>query len=121
MLNMNRTNYVDRHRLPEVEVIGARPHVVRRAMWIVGLAAIGAAALIVTAPDSGAVPGQCGTGGYFGGNGGEYCDWDGWPDGSFMHRERVCVLGFCGVNTFRACDDGHGGRFATDSDPATPC
>ena len=50
MLTMKRTNYVGRHRLPEVEVTGARPRVVRRAMWITGLAAIGAAGFMIAVP-----------------------------------------------------------------------
>lgn len=66
-----------------------------------------------------ALPGQCGGGGFLG-SGGSFCDYDAWPDGSFMHYERVCVLGFCGNNTFRACGV-PGGRVPTDSDPATPC
>lgn len=86
------------------------------ALAVVG--GIGGAAIL--APKAEAVPGQCG-GGYGMGSGGEFCDSQPWPDGSFLHYERVCVLGFCGANTFRACDDGNGGRFPTDNDPATPC
>lgn len=82
------------------------------------LVAVGLAAGVFS-PSASALPGQCG-GGYGGGHGGEFCDYDLWPDGSFMHYERVCVFGFCGNNTFRACHV-EGGRVPTDSDPATPC
>lgn len=87
---------------------------------ILALAATcGVAIGVLLAPDVGAIPGQC-AGGYGAGSGGQFCDYDAWPDGSFAHWERVCVLGFCGENTFRACHV-PGGRVPTDYDPATPC
>jgi|GEM_PF-3213429 len=67
-----------------------------------------------------ALPGQCAVGYGPLGNGGGFCDTDPWPDGSFMHWERVCVLGFCGENSFRACHV-PGGRVPTDYDPRTRC
>lgn len=96
-------------------------------------ALIAAAGAVVTAWGFGvlapavadAVPGQCG-GGYGLGNGGSFCDSYPWPDGSFQHTETVCVLGFCGTNTFRAChtpgvNGSPAGRVPTDYDPNTPC
>ena len=107
-------------REPTREPLPVRPHRLRRILIAASAVIVLAGAAIGLATRADAVPGQCGGGG-FGGNGGNFCDWDGWSDGSFMHRETVCVLGFCGTNTFRACDDGHGGRVPTDNDPATPC
>jgi len=90
---------------------------------VIGSCLMAAAALgvgpVSMIPAAHAVPGQC-AGGYALGNGGAFCDFDAWPDGSFMHWERVCVLGFCGENTFRACPV-PGGRVPADYDPNTPC
>lgn len=96
-----------------------RPRRLRRRLAVSAALIVLAGAGIGFATRAEALPGQCG-GGYGAGSGGEFCDYDAWPDGSFMHRERVCVLGFCGTNTFRACHV-PGGRVATDNDPATPC
>lgn len=98
-----------------------RPRQVRRILALMWFgAALAFVALLVALPKSDASPGQCGQGFGFG-SGGGFCDYDPWPDGSFMHSETVYVLGFGGTNVFRACNDGHGGRVATDYDPATPC
>lgn len=91
----------------------------RRIVNFLAIGSIVAIPLLGVAPSANALPGQCG-GGYAGGNGGEFCDTEPWADGSFMHTERVCVLGFCGTNRFRACHV-PGGRVATDNDPNTPC
>lgn len=98
----------------------------RRMLTLVAVGGlIAAGAMVATADPADALPGQCG-GGYGLGNGGTYCDFDAWPDGSFMHQETVCVLGFCGTNAFRACHAPGApgmpaGRVPTDSDPSTPC
>lgn len=93
-----------------------------RLRTLLGALAVGgmlAYVALLFAPVSEALPGQCAGGGAFG-SGGSFCDFDAWPDGSFMHRETVCVMGFCGTNQFRACHV-PGGRIPTDTDPATPC
>jgi len=101
-----------------------RPNMVRRLLAVVVVAIFTIAALIfavavITAPHSHAMPGQCGSG-YTPWGGGGFCDGDVWPDGSVLHHENVCVLGFCGGNTFRACLTPDG-RVPTDNDPSTPC
>lgn len=55
--------------------------------------------------------------------GGGYCDWDFWPDGSFMHAEWGVIFGiWTPPNIFRACQVPPPlGRVITDDDPATPC
>lgn len=106
-------------RDPIREPLPIRPRRLRRILVAASAVIVLTGTAIGFATRADAAPGQCG-GGYGAGSGGEFCDYDAWPDGSFMHRERVCVLGFCGTNTFRACHV-PGGRVATDSDPATPC
>jgi hypothetical protein len=92
MLTMNRNPYLGRHRLPTVEATGARPRTVRRGMWLAGLAAIGVAgAMIVTAPHSEAVPGQCVQVGVFGG----FCDGPMLSNGTYRHCENGMGIQNC--------------------------
>jgi|CXWK01.1.fsa_nt_gi hypothetical protein len=80
------------HRLPTVEVAGARPRTVRRSMLLAGLAALGmAGGMAVTAPHAHASPGQCVQVGGFGG----FCDGPMLSNGTFYHCENGMFIRNC--------------------------